>query len=97
MPTAIQIAGPGPQEPSKEPLEPVAKHAPITANESDTDLIDASSSGDHDHDHADGDGENEDDYIAPRRASGDPYANLDNAFAGYAADEPKPRTDDLLF
>ena len=46
-----------------------------------------------------GEGEGEEDYItAPSNAAGaDPYANLDSAFGAYAADQPKPQTDDLLF
>ncbi|THG97805.1 hypothetical protein EW026_g4261 [Hermanssonia centrifuga] len=95
LPTAVQIPGPGPPEPPKDAPEAlgVKPILPIHGGSgSDSDLIDASSSGDHN-----GDEDNDEDYIASPSGAGDPYANLGGAFGGYTTDEPKPHTDDLLF
>ena len=101
-PSAVHVAGPGPSEPSRELDKPVPP-----APTGDSGLIDASDTGHIDeHDTgADGDADGTEEYgtgaarpAAPLAASvSDPYANLDSAFGGYAADEPKPRADDLLF
>ena len=82
--------------PSRESSsDPRAKPVPAAPSGSDPDLAELGSSADH-HDDDGGDGEEE--YIGARGAHGsDPYANLDNAFGGYSADEPKPHTDNLLF
>ena len=100
LPSAISVPGPAPPEPSRAPPAEGKPTPPIPAD-ADGD-VDASSSGDHS-----ADGEGEEDHIAavasvpapsaPAPAGGDPYANLGSAFGAYAADEPKPHTNDLLF
>lgn len=102
LPAAVSVPGPGPLEPSQKadgvtsPASVTKPTPPIPAGE-EPDLVDAASSGEHD----DGEGEGEEDSIAAHPAAAvpvsDPYANLDSAFGAYAADQPKPQTDNLLF
>lgn len=98
VPPAIHVPGPGPPLPkdrSVSPLPPSSKPAPPVpqATPSHEDLMDASESGDVN----EGDDDHEENSLAsPPPAASDPYANLDNAFGGYMADEPKPQTDDQL-
>ena len=40
-------------------------------------------------------GDDDDDYPASPSGPADPYANLEGAFGGYMADEPKPQRNDL--
>lgn len=102
IPPAIHVPGPGPPPPreaSVSPVPPTAKPAPPAPPQTG-DLIGASSSADT----LDGEGENEhesgehgdEDSLASPSGSADPYANLDNAFGSYLADEPKPQADDHL-
>ena len=106
LPAAVTVSGPGPKEPARNgsvssPQSGTKPTPPIPAG--DEDLLDASSSGEHNDDgdgdgDGEGEGEGEEDSIAAHAAQGsDPYANLDSAFGAYAADQPKPQTNDLLF
>lgn len=66
---------------------------PPAANSSG-DLVDASSADDHDDETvAEGDDE---ETLSPQPGVADPYANLDSAFGGYMADEPRPQGGDHL-
>ncbi|GBE82313.1 Adaptor protein complex beta subunit [Sparassis latifolia] len=99
-PTAIRIPGPGPPEPPKPSAEPVRTNGSLmpvpTASSSNTDLIDVSASQEGGEE-GDGEGEGEEEeYAAAPMGTVDPYANLDNAFEGYLADEPRPQTNNML-
>ena len=92
LPAAIRVAGPGPTEPPRDGAKPTPA-IPAGEDEPDGDAASA--------EHDDGEGEGEEDSIAGHAAAAgpmsDPYANLEGAFGGYAADQPKPQTDNLLF
>lgn len=100
---AINIPGPGPSEPrdtSVSPLPPTKTSDPITSGPgSSTELIDSASTEDatqDTHDTHEGNGEEEEEVASPSLGATDPYANLDNAFGGYLADEPRPQADNRL-
>ncbi|EMD38530.1 hypothetical protein CERSUDRAFT_113710 [Gelatoporia subvermispora B] len=100
-PSAINIPGPGPPGPRKpEPAAPIDTAAlpprPPPTSGSSSVLIDTSGTSEHETTE-DGDGEAEDEFAPTPTASADPYENLDNAFGGYLADEPRPQMNDLLF
>ncbi|KAH9854157.1 Adaptor protein complex beta subunit [Lenzites betulinus] len=104
-PTTINIPGPGPPEPSQSTPIVAATAATPTAdllladapapaqNGSSVDLMATQSSQESKESKED---IGEDDEMVPRGAGADPYANLDNAFGGYLADEPRPQNQDLL-
>ncbi len=104
MPSAtINIPGPGPPEPrdsSVSPLPPAKTSEAILAGPgSSTELIDPSSpvyGETHDTHDTHDNGDDDEDAASPPPVAGDPYANLDNAFGGYLADEPRPQTDNQL-
>ncbi|KAI0928751.1 hypothetical protein AcW1_005905 [Taiwanofungus camphoratus] len=98
-PTAIRIPGPGPPDPRKPALLPPPENpsnggsdptAPILGSSSSLIDMNASQEGGDD---ADGTEE----YAPQPTTPADPYANLDNAFGNYVADEPRPQQDGLLF
>jgi len=104
----IVIPGPGPTEPqTASPAVP----APIPPSKTDSsnDAIVASSpappvSAANDDASSDQDEDEDDEPPSGQANTLDPYSNLDNAFGGYLADEPRPMTggrhgdgDDLLF
>ncbi|KIP09109.1 hypothetical protein PHLGIDRAFT_29224 [Phlebiopsis gigantea 11061_1 CR5-6] len=96
LPSAVNVPGPGPPEPTRDGATAIdSKPTPPIPADGEGDA-DASSSGDHS-----GDADGEEDHITAATSvvapGGDPYANLGNAFGTYAADEPKPHTNDLLF
>ncbi|KAI0831230.1 Adaptor protein complex beta subunit [Trametes gibbosa] len=100
-PTAIHVPGPGPSEPSQGVVPAAATTAatadllqadaaPPAQNGASIDLMSTRSSQESKEDLG------EDDDVGPRAPGSDPYANLDNAFGGYLADEPRPQNQDLL-
>ncbi|KAF8831333.1 hypothetical protein HHX47_DHR1000484 [Lentinula edodes] len=104
----IVVAGPGPTEPQAQ-SSPVAP-LPPAKTDVDTSALPTQSSqliSPTQDDVANDQDETEEDDEPPhsRQASNlDPYSNLDNAFGGYLADEPRPMAsrqhdddDDLLF
>jgi len=101
-PVIINIPGDGPIEPNQQPLSESqsltassSKPAPPIPSQPEGDnLLDLKSTSAEASGEGDDDG-TEDDQRGPQ----DPYSNLDNAFGGYLADQPKPMTgdDDLLF
>lgn len=101
MPSAtINIPGPGPPEPrdsSVSPLPPAKNSDALPAGPgSSTELIDPTSSGDGETHDTHDNGDDDEEAASPPPVAGDPYANLDNAFGGYLADEPRPQTDNQL-
>ncbi|OBZ75702.1 Beta-adaptin-like protein C [Grifola frondosa] len=87
----------------QEPRKPSSSAAPATnnlqvasqpSNGSSSDLMGTSAS--QEGVDGEGDGEGDDEDIESPAAPADPYANLDNAFGSYIADEPRPQTKDLL-
>ncbi|KAJ3485671.1 hypothetical protein NLI96_g4792 [Meripilus lineatus] len=105
---AIQIPGPGPPEPhardaSASPLPPAKPSELVSAGGgSSTELIEPAESAEaetqdtHDtHDTTDGNGD-EEEPASPAPVAADPYANLDNAFGSYLADEPRPQSNNQL-
>ena len=106
MPSAtINIPGPGPPEPresSVSPLPPAKTSDVVAAGPgSSTELINPSVEGEthdtHDtHETHETNGGEEEEVTSPPPVPADPYANLDNAFGSYLADEPRPQTDNQL-
>ncbi|OCH95537.1 Adaptor protein complex beta subunit [Obba rivulosa] len=102
-PTVIHVPGPGPpdgprkSEPAVSPESALLSPRPIPAAGSNSELIDISGTQTQEDTAEDGEGEAEDEYAPTPTSAADPYANLDNAFGGYIADEPRPQMNDLLF
>lgn len=102
-PAAINVPGPGPPDPRKpEPAAPAEVAAslprPPLPSGSSSELIGTNGGNVPEQESTeDGEGEPEDDYAPTPTVPSDPYANLDNAFGGYLADEPRPQMNDLLF
>ncbi|GJE87205.1 adaptor protein complex beta subunit [Phanerochaete sordida] len=100
LPAAIRVAGPGPTELRRDGAKPTPA---IPAGEGEEPDAGDAASADHEGEGEDGEGEGEgeEDSIAGHRTAAepmsDPYANLEGAFGAYAADQPKPQTDNLLF
>ena len=98
-PGNINIPGPGPPVPREpSPLPPSKSTNGVAKKEVSPDpttgLIDVSASQES---HEDGDDDAEDeDYASPAERA-DPYADLDGAFGGYTADEPRPQVDSMMF
>ncbi|THH32130.1 hypothetical protein EUX98_g2073 [Antrodiella citrinella] len=99
----VQVEGPGPTEPRESAAEGVASPTvaggvqavslPAGGSSSElinTGLLDEEPEGGHD------DGGDDDDYLASPSGPADPYANLEGAFSGYNADEPRPQTNSDL-
>lgn len=104
----IVVAGPGPTEPQAQ-SSPVAP-LPPAKTDVDTSALPTQSSqliSPTQDDVANDQDETEEDDEPPHSTQAsklDPYSNLDNAFGGYLADEPRPMAsrqhdddDDLLF
>lgn len=93
----IAIAGPGPTEPPRDGGPAAAERPPVpvtslAAAGSSSELINTNLT-EEPHDGDDTGGGDDDDYPASPSGPADPYANLDGAFGGYAADEPKPHSN----
>ena len=92
----IQVDGPGPIEPRASSTAATAAVASLPAGGSSSELINTNPT---EEDHDDGQdhqgGEDDDDYVASPSGPADPYANLEGAFGGYMADEPRPQRNDL--
>ncbi|KAH8106702.1 adaptin N terminal region-domain-containing protein [Cristinia sonorae] len=98
----ILIQGPGPVEPrepiaatSSSSIQPSASaQASLPPGGSSSELIDTHATED-DHDGGRDGGDEDEDYVASPTGAADPYANLEGAFGGYLADEPKPQKNEL--
>ncbi|KAJ6630758.1 adaptin N terminal region-domain-containing protein [Mycena sp. CBHHK59/15] len=109
-PTVVNVPGPGPSEPHEQDDTPVVPDPAIENKPSPPIPPEAAETGpgEDGDDVYNEDGEADADDEPRGRANDDPYSNLDSAFGGYLADEPRPMDaggrggrqgddDDLLF
>ncbi|TCD69745.1 hypothetical protein EIP91_006512 [Steccherinum ochraceum] len=99
----ILVDGPGPVESHADTAQrtgaaPATVTASLPAGGSSSELINTSvTDEEQDHDtggHDGGEVDDDDDYPASPSGPADPYANLEGAFGGYMADEPRPQRND---